>query len=267
MESIIPEWLKNKTIAVFDLETDLIPTTKIFCNSIAIVKDGRVIQPSKLYTNVWTEYSDGSLMESTKILNECDYVCAHNLMGFDMGEVEKHLGIAISAKPLDTLLLSKIIFSSDDLYAMDPGLKVEKALWGSYSLKAFGQRFGDHKIDYSDFSHLNEEMGIYCKQDTDLAARLLIFLLEKANFPLEAVVEIEHEAARIIYEQSQFGFYIDIDLTRALNTKLLTEKGQLARELLDIFSPKFLKGGPVLTYKNVTKSRKFIPNPNWVPPW
>lgn len=263
----IPEWLKDKRIAVFDLETDYIPTTQIFCNAVVVMVNGEIVEKTKLFTQYWTTYSEGSLMESAQMINTCDYMCAHNLEGFDFGEMEKYLGLKLTPKHLDTLILSKIIFSKDDLFAMDPQLGVDKDLWGSYSLKAFGQRFGDHKIDYEDFSHLNEEMGIYCKQDTELAARLLTFLMEKENFPLEKVVDIEHEAAGIIYEQAIMGFYIDIDKAKELNTKLLKEKGEISRELLKIFSPKFLKDGKEKEYKGITKTRMFVPDKIWIKPW
>lgn len=266
---MIPEWLHNKRIGVFDLETDRIPTTEIFCNSIAFIdidSNGEAkVTSSKVYTQYWTPYSNGSLMESITLLNECDYICGHNIINFDCKEVNKHLGIKLKAKPLDTLILSKIIFSKDDLYVVDPQLGIDKDLYGSYSLKAFGQRLGDFKIEFHEFNSLTEEMAIYCNQDVDLTAKLLLFLLEKENFPIEKVVTIEHKAAAIIAEQEDNGFYIDIEMTRKLNTKLLQEKGELARELSSIFSPKFLKDGPVKTYNKLSKVKKYLPNNNYIP--
>ena len=124
---------------------------------------------------------------------------------------------------------------------------------------------GDFKMDFNDFSRLTEEMAVYCNQDVDLTAKLLLFLMEKENFPIEAVLDIEHKAAAIIAEQESYGFYIDIEMTRALNTKLLQEKGELARELSDIFSPKFLADGPVKSYKKLSKVKKYLPNNNYIP--
>lgn len=263
-----PEWLWGKTLAVWDLETDYIPTTTIFCNGVSIVSisdkgDITIDSPSKVYTAYWTPYTNGSLMEAISIINKCDYAVAHNGIGFDHGEVVKHLGATITAKPLDTMIISKIMFSKDQLMAMDPGLGVDSALWGRFSLKAWGQRLNDFKIDYEDFSHLNETMADYCNQDVDLCAKLLINLLERENFPLEAVVDIEHKAAAIIADQTAAGFYIDIDRTRELNTKLLTEKGELARQLAEIFSPKFLRDNAPKQYAKPSKVKKYLPNPNF----
>ena len=262
---MLPNFLKNKTIAVWDLEADHIPSTEIYCNSVSIIKNGKVLSPAEVYTQYWTPYTNGSLMQSITIINKCDYHCGHNIVGFDVPLVRRLLNVDITPIPLDTLIISKIIFSKDNLYAMDPQLNIDEKLYGSYSLKAFGQRMGDFKIDFNDFSGLTEEMAIYCNQDVDLTTKLLLFLLSKEDFPTEKVLDIEHKAAAIIAEQEAYGFYVDIDKTRKLNTKLLKEKGELSRELLGIFSPKFLKDGPVKSYKKLSKVRKYLPNTNYKP--
>lgn len=266
---MVPKWLYGKRIGVFDLETDFIPTTMIFCNSIAFIdidEHGNVsTTPAKVFTYKWTPYTNGSLMESITLLNECDWVAAHNLMSFDLQEVRKHLHIDFNTGFLDTLILAKLIFTQDDLYAMDPQLKISKENYGGYSLRAFGERLGDFKIDYTDFTHLNEEMAIYCDKDTDLCMDLLLFLLGKEEFPPYNVVDLEHKAANIIAAQTEAGFYIDIEKARALNTSLLKEKGDIARELSTMFDPKFLKDGKVKTYAKESKVKKYLPNTKYVP--
>ena len=260
-----PEYLHDKTIAVWDIEADWIPSTIIYCISVAIVKNGILLEKAKVFTYKWTPYSQGALFEAIQLINACDYHCGHNIIGYDVQMVRKLLLTDITPRPLDTLILAKIIFSKDDLYAMDPNLGIDKDLYGSYSAKAFGQRMNDFKIDYTDFSHLNEEMAIYCNQDTDLTAKLLIFLMDKENFPIEAVVDIEHKAADIIAQQTEQGFYLDIDMARKLNTDLLQEKGELSRKLLDIFHPKFMADGPVKSYKKQSIVKKYLPNNHYIP--
>jgi len=266
---MIPKWLWNKTIAVYDLETDRIPTTLIYMMGVSVVtinaRGVATSTPSKVFTHTWTSYSNGSLMQGISLVNSCDFRAGHNSVGFDDYEVRRYLNILLTKPALDTMILSKIIFSKDDLFAMDPQLKIDKDLWGGYSLKAFGQRLGDFKISFDNFNKMNEEMAVYCNQDVNLTSKLLLFLLNKENFPLEPVVTIEHQAAAIIAEQTAFGFYIDIDLTRKLNTKLLKEKLELSTELSKIFSPKFLKDGPVKSYKKTSKVKKYLPNTHYIP--
>ncbi len=266
---MIPKWLWNKSIAVYDLECDLIPTTLIYMMGVSIVtisdKGAASVVPSKVFTHTWAPYTHGSLLQGIQLITDCDYHAGHNSVGFDDPEVAKHLGILLDHKHLDTIILGKIIFSKDDLVGIDASIGIDKDLWGGYSLKAFGQRLGDFKIDFNDFSQMTKTMAVYCNQDVDLTVRLLLFLLEKENFPIEAVVDIEHRAAAVIAEQTKFGFYIDIEMTRKLNTDLLTEKLDLSTQLSDIFAPKWLKDGPEKTYKKPSKVRKYLPNNNYIP--
>lgn len=268
---MIPKWLHNKRLAVFDLETDFIPTTLIYMNGVAFIdidNFGEVtITPSKTYTYKWAQYSNGSLLESMALLQDCDFLVGHNLIGFDIQQVRQHLGIALTTPVLDTLILSKIIFSKDELYAIDISLGILEIVdWTRpYALDAFGKRLGDNKIVFKEFDKMTEEMQIYCDQDVNLTSNLLLFLLSKENFPLEAVITIEHQAATIIAEQERFGFYLDIEKTRELNTKLLTEKLSLATELSTIFHPKWLKDGKEKAYKKKSIVRKYLPNKNYIP--
>jgi hypothetical protein len=264
---MLPKWLQNKTIAVWDIEADRIPSTEIYCISVSILYNGEVIERAKVFTQYWTPYSNGSLMQAVSMINACDFQSGHNTIGYDIPMIQLLLRGEITPPSLDTLLLSKIVFSKDDLFAMDAELGVDKDLWGGYSAKAFGQRMGDFKIDFDDFSKLTEEMTVYCNQDTDLTARLLTFLMDKPNFPIEEVVKIESEAATVIAEQTSFGFYLDIGMAKVLNTRLLKEKGEIARELADIFSPKFLKDGPEKHYTKPSKIRKYLPDERYIPVW
>jgi len=266
---MVPNWLYGKRIGIWDLETDYIPTTLIYMNGVSFIDidtEGNItITPSKVYTYEWTPYSNGSLMESLVPLMKCDYICGHNLIGFDQPQIKQHLGMLLDIPVLDTLILAKIMISKDDLYAIDSSLDLLDTIdWQRpYALDAFGKRLGDNKLVFKEFSQMTEEMAIYCNQDVNLTSKLLLHLMAQENFPLEQVIDIEHKAAAIIAIQATNGFYIDIELTRALNTKLLTEKGELARDLADIFSPKFLREGQSKTYAKPSKVKKYLPNPNF----
>ena len=264
---MVPQWLYNKTVCCYDLETDYIPTSQIFCNGISVISfDSEGIPsvvPSKVYTQYWTPYSNGSLMQAVSVINSCDFNIAHNGISFDELEIKRHLGVTLTSKTLDTLIISKLMFSKDELMSMDPRLGVDKNIWGRYSLKAWGQRMGDFKLDYDDFSHLNKEMTIYCNQDVDLTVSLFLHLLEQDFFPLQNVIELEHKTAEIIAQQVKHGFYIDIVKARELNTSLLQEKGEISREVLEIFLPKFLKQGKPLKYGRASKVKKYLPNPGY----
>ena len=267
---MIPKWLHNKRIAVVDIETDPIPTTKIHMIGVGVLEidseGNSSYEPSKAFTCIYTPYSKGSLLESIALINTCDYVAHHNGVGFDLPEIEKHLSTKITLPSLDTIILGKIMYSKDELFTIDAKLNLPKDLWASYSLKAFGMRLGGQgKIEFEDFENMTEDMAIYMNQDVDLTAELLLHLLQQENFPLEEVVDIEHKAAAIIAEQTKYGFYIDIEKARELNTALLKEKGELARELAEVFKPKWMKDGQPQVYKKKSIVRKYLPDNNYIP--
>jgi len=267
------DWLKNKTLAVYDIETPFLTEEglkgikDIYCISVATIYNDK-ITPAKVYTNKWTPYSQGSLIEACAIINNADYRIAHNGIGFDDQVIQNVLSMVPINLPLDTLILSKIMFSKDDLFSIDASLNISKDLWSSYSLKAFGERLGDAKIEYKEFDKgLTEELTIYCNQDVNLTARLFVFLKNHVNFPIEKVIKIEHKTAEIINQQIKMGFYLDIEKANKLNATLLKEKGDLFRKLTAIFSPKWLKDGQEKKYKKVLVTKKYLPNKNYKAVW
>lgn len=264
---MIPEWLYGKSIAVWDIETDLIPTTEIYCIGVGILTISDTGFPSytqsKTYTQYWTPYSNGSLMQAITLINSCDYHSGHNIISFDVMQIRQHMSIDINAIPLDTLIISKLMFSKEELFIIDSSLGI-KLPDKPYALKAFGNRLGDFKIEFEDFSGLTEQMVIYCNQDVDLTARLLLHLLGQHNFPSLRTITLEHKAASIIAEQTLYGFYVDIDKLHALNTSLLNTKLTLHEELSEIFKPKWLKDGKVKKYKGHSKSRKFVSDNHYI---
>ena len=263
--------LQGRTFAVWDIETPRITSEgigavpEIYCISVVLVIDG-VIQPAKLFTQYYTTYSDGSLLEAIKLINSTDGAVAHNGIGFDNAVLRYVCGVDIKVKSYDTLIISKIMLSSNELISIDAKLGLDKKLWGSYSLKAFGERLGESKLEFTDFDGgLTYDMAFYCKQDTVTGAELFVHLCNQPNWPADNVLELEHECAKIIQEQEHYGFYFNIEKGTALNTTLLTEKLEIGHELEKMFKPKFLPDGKVKTYKGTTKSKKFLPNPKYKP--
>ena len=136
--------LATSKIATWDIETELIPDTglkdikKIFCMNVR-VND----QPIKRFTKLYHPTSSGNLKGALKLINSCDYNVGHNTLGFDIPVIENLVG-EVTSYPLDTLLLCKLMYTSDQLYNIDRGIEdMPKDIQGGYSLKAYGYRFGD----------------------------------------------------------------------------------------------------------------------------
>lgn len=270
--------LTDKIIACYDIETPFIPKegihalNTIYCIGIVILKNKEIIS-KKLYTNVWKPYSDGSLLEGIKELNKADIRAAFNNLGFDDIVIRNILGVDFtpmepyySFNSLDLMLVSKLQYSKDDLISIDAQLALDTSLWGSFSLRAFGERLGFSKLHFDEFdTGLTSEMAKYCIIDCEVTAKLFLHLTEQENYPLTDVIELETKAKTIIMFQEHLGFYLDIELTEKLNTELLTEKLDLFNQLEGMFSPKWLRDGQVKKYKKQSKVRKYLPNSKYVP--
>jgi len=65
---------KDKTIAIYDIESPWITDagisalTQIYCIGVVTLLNGNIID-KKMYTEHWTTYSDGSLVECMTALN------------------------------------------------------------------------------------------------------------------------------------------------------------------------------------------------------
>lgn len=251
-------------VCTVDIETTNIPSTgifsieKIYCIGVKVNNE-----PTKIFSYLYTPYSDGSLQAALALINSCDLVVGHNFAKFDKPVIENIVG-KITPPVWDTLVAAKVIYTSDTLMAMDAGIKdMPKDLWGRYSLKAFGYRFGDYKIQFDDFTQLTSQMADYCKQDVDLTYRLYQFLITKPNCPNDAVMEIEVKSAAMVARQEAVGFYIDKDKARSLFLDMKFKVDNLERQLLKVFKPKFLPYGDLVVPAKPRREKRYLPDPTY----
>jgi DNA polymerase I len=78
--------------------------------------------------------------------------------------------------------------------------QVPTKLRGSASLKAWGYRLSDYKIDFKDFKEYSEEMIEYCKQDVAVTTKL--FKHTQKQTCSEAALKLEHDFALAIEKQN-----------------------------------------------------------------
>lgn len=253
----------NMNICTVDIETELIPEmgiydiSKIYCIGVK-VND----QPTKMFTYLYHPTSAGNLRAAIDLINTCDYIVGHNLAGFDLPILES---IApITAKPIDTLIAAKMMFTQSDLYSIDLGITtMPKDLYASYSLKAFGYRIGDNKIEYEDFSKFNSDMLTYCAQDVELTYKLYKFLASREDYPAYHLMELECNVAKIISIQEYVGFYVDHAKARELATSLRFKAMNLKHQLLRVFKPRFLPDGQPVVPAKPRRQKLYIPDPDY----
>lgn len=212
----------------FDIESNglLDAMTQIHC--IAIHDDA---------TGINRLYEPHEIAEA--VLRLADYegpICGHNVIAYDIPAIQKLYPWFNPGKVLDTLVMSRLVFSAlgleDD--SLIKNAEFPRNLRGSHSLEAWGHRLGQHKADYSyGWETYNETMGLYCAQDVLVCHTLFKHLM--AQKPTQMSLDIEHKTQHIVQRQVRRGVYFDTSAAQALLLEMTTRKKELEDELKAMF--------------------------------
>ena len=148
---------------------------------------------------------------------------AHNGIGFDIPVIEKLWGYKIPlSKTTDTLVLSRLF---------DPQRK------GGHSLKIWGERLGNFKDEFSDWSAYSEEMKEYCKQDVHVTELLYNHLMQEGAKFSKKSIRLEHAVHMIMCQQQVNGFQINRELAQEIYTVCLKETNRIETEIKEFMVP------------------------------
>lgn len=214
------------TRLAFDLEADNLyeDVSKVWCVSI---KD--------LTSGVNTLYGPDRIEAALEHLSTADWLAAHNGLDYDLRVLRKlyrwepKAGCTIR----DTLVWGKL--ANLDLSVQDSKHKKPEVreLNGSHSLKSWGIRLGQHKLDYQGgFSAYSEEMGEYCQGDVE-TLHILIKHLSSQQVSEEAL-NLEHVFAQIVVEMSARGFSFDLAKAEALYQQLEQDQQKLLARVAEL---------------------------------
>lgn len=224
---------------LFDLETDglLEDVTKIHC---LVIKD---FDTKQVY-----RYRPSHIREGIEHLLKADELIGHNIIGYDMPVLDKLYPLfSYTKKITDTLVCSRLIWtdiSEIDFALIRKGVLTDKSLIGRHSLEAWGHRLGILKDSFgktSDWSEFSEEMLDYCVQDVEVTDHLYSKILSKDYS--QPALDLEHSVAKIIHDQTCYGFYFDIERAQILCSELLAKRLKLLNELTSIFPPIYVSLG------------------------
>jgi len=190
-------------VLVLDIETNL-AHDKIWC----CVCNGDV-------------YTDANDLQ--QLINSHDIIVGHNIIGFDGPVLSRVWGVTIPLRKVrDTLVMSRL---------WNPQLE------GGHSLRAWGERLGDFKDDFTDFDGgLTQEMIAYCKQDVHVTSLLYSKLTrELQNYGNS--VDLEHNIAFIMKKQEDNGFKLNQQEAISLLATLKDRMAFITDHLQSIFPP------------------------------
>ena len=162
-----------------------------------------------------------------KVLNNAEEIVGHNLIGFDVGVLDRVWNVRIPRHyVVDTLYLSRLFNPSQE---------------GGHSLRNWGKILGgDGKIAFEDFdAGLTEEMVRYCIADVELTEQVhkwLSWQMMKEKFSQKSI-DLEHRVGWIVTEQERNGFRLDTEYAEKLMMDLMFEMNNIEAELQSIFPP------------------------------
>jgi len=208
---------------VFDIETDDLKATKIWC---LVAQD---MDSGKIY-----KFPPEKLSEGYELLSNADTLIGHNIIGFDIPMVEKFGGVDLSKIPvIDTLVLSR-------LFNPNRG--------GGHSLENWGYILNFKKIEFEDYLNYSKEMMDYCVRDVQVNTLVLKKLREESKGFSKQCIALEQDIAKIMKQQELNGFKFDEMKAQLLLAELREKKQAIEDEVHNTFKPKWVDDKLVTPY-------------------
>jgi hypothetical protein len=192
------------------------------------------------------------IQHALDLLLKAKQIVGHNIISFDIRALKKiypefHSLFANSECDIvDTLVMSRVLWPELEPVDEQRFAHIDKKYKGRHSLAAWGERLGVEKIKFKeetkkDLSVVNvwerwtPSMQIYCEGDTLVSLELYNYFLTQ---PLDSRChELEHEFAKVMAKQEEFGFPFNERAAYALVNTLKTRRSELDDELQQIFPP------------------------------
>ena len=198
---------------LFDIETDGLDATKIWCLVAQEVDTGQV----------WS-YGPDDIEEGVKLLNKAEQLSGHNIIGFDIPVLENLTSFKLGCQKLiDTLVYSRLFNPVRE---------------GGHSLAVWGAKLGLAKIEFKEFDSYSDDMLEYCKRDVAVNVKVYKSLQkEGVGFSPECMA-LEEEVAQILKKQEQHGFYFDEYKATMLLALMREKMAETEKAVGKVFRPK-----------------------------
>ena len=203
------------TEIVFDIETDGLNPTRIWCVVAQVVGAGEHVfleHERALFKQFLEEHKGATLY-------------AHNGIGFDYPVLSRLWGII----PVDGTTVWR------DTYVLS-SLSNPSRL-GGHSLGNWGDYLGFPKGGHEDWSQYSEEMLTYCKRDVQVTCKVLETLHKELEGFDEESINLEHSTAWIIKQQERNGWLLDMSYAMQLFAQMKERQNELEETVQRVFTP------------------------------
>ena len=189
------------------------------------------------------------LQRALDLVSKADQLVGHNLINFDMRALKKvypGLTMRSGCDIVDTLILSRVLWPELEPVDDQKFCYIDKKYRGRHSLAAWGERLGVAKIKFKEeqkkdknvtnvWAEWSKAMQTYCEGDTLVSLRLHeYFLTQELDSRCH---ELEHEFAKVMALQEEFGFPFNERAAFALVNTLKARRAELDSQLQDVFPP------------------------------
>jgi len=209
------------------------------------------------------------IMYGLELMKQADQLVGHNTIAFDfraLAKVYPGLKLKRGCDIVDTLILSRVLWPELEPLDSQKFGYIEPKYKGRHSLAAWGERLGTAKIKFQEdakkdpgvtniWENWTPAMQKYCEGDTLVSLDLYKYFLTQ---PLDKRChELEHEFAKVMARQEDFGFPFNEKAAFALVNTLKARRAEINDELQQVFPPITeerisAKTGRVLTPKITT---------------
>lgn len=196
---------------IWDIETDGLDAKKIHILVAKILdQEGYYLFRDAEKFRTFYDYHDGA-----------EWI-GHNSISFDSVVLSRLWGVTIPvSRQSDTLVMSRL---------WEPTLD-------GHSLEAWGNRLGEAKIKFNEFTEYSDEMKVYCKQDVKVTEKVYKYLNKQLFCFSKESVRLEHSVQYIISEQVRNGFLLNKEVAMDIYTGALQEANRIESAIVQYFPP------------------------------
>jgi hypothetical protein len=194
---------------VFDIETNGIDATRIWCLVIQDVESKRIYKCSD------EDEMCLSISEGLSLMHKADALIGHNIIGYDLAVIKQLLNEDFYDKKLY------------DTWVMSQTLNYKRG--HKHGLAGWGEHLGYSKLEFSDWDSYSPEMLTYCVRDVELNTRVYEMLIKEfqdqsAKKPLIAKgLRAEHDAAIFEAQVRMRGWLFDVEAANKLHKEMSDE--------------------------------------------
>jgi DNA polymerase I-like protein with 3'-5' exonuclease and polymerase domains len=189
------------------------------------------------------------LSEALRLSENATQLVMHNGINFDLRAIKKiYPGFELRSDCdiVDTLIMSRVLWPELEPVDDQKFSHIDKKYRGRHSLAAWGERLGVSKIKFKEetkkdpdvdnvWEKWTPEMQEYCIGDTLVSLELYNYFLTQPLDP--RCHELEHEFAKVMAKQEEFGFPFNEKAAFALVNTLKARRSEIDEQLQQIFPP------------------------------